>query len=138
ARRLEGLQRELGELVRSHSSVHVLISLREEFLAGLSGFRAYLPGIYSSSYRLERLQGTAASKAISNPAEKWGKRFESALVDKLLDDLKAEVSADLDPHSALQPEGIEAPFLQLVCRRLWFDAIRNRADRLSLELYKTA
>ncbi|MCA1542444.1 hypothetical protein I6F18_21015 [Bradyrhizobium sp. NBAIM32] len=138
ARNLEPLRRDLGELIRSNSDVHVLISLREEFLAGLSGFRTYVPHIYNSTYRLERLQGEAARAAIIKPAESWSKGVSADLVDQLVLDLRAEMAPDTDPQSALQPEGIEAPFLQLVCRRLWFDAEQRRASTLNIELYRAA
>jgi hypothetical protein len=129
-------QQILGDLIRSEPSVHVLISLREEFLARLNSFRVHVPSIYNSNYRLERLQGKAARVAITKPAEKWGKTVEPMLVEKLLEDLRADLSVEADPQSALQPEGIEAPFLQLVCRRLWFDAEKNRDGQLGIGLYR--
>ncbi|TGN76192.1 hypothetical protein EOW77_0031515 [Bradyrhizobium yuanmingense] len=138
ARGLESFKRELGELIRSNSSVHVLISLREEFLAGLSAFRSHIPQIFNSTYRLERLQGEAARSAITRPAETWKKGVSPQLVEELLLDLRADASPDTDPQSALQPEGIEAPFLQLVCRRLWLDAERSHQGVLGIDLYRAA
>ncbi|WP_338128773.1 hypothetical protein [Bradyrhizobium ottawaense] len=138
ARSLESFKRELGELIRSNSSVHVLISLREEFLAGLSAFRSHIPQIFNSTYRLERLQGEAARSAITKPAETWKKSVSPELVEELLLDLRADSSPDTDPQSALQPEGIEAPFLQLVCRRLWLDAERSHQEVLGIDLYRAA
>src|SRR5262249_3735899 len=60
ARNLEPLQSELGTLIRTCGGVHILISLREEFLAGLNAFRMHIPSIYQSTYRLERLRDAAA------------------------------------------------------------------------------
>jgi WD40 repeat protein len=125
---VEPFRSELVRVVRSDIDVRVVISFREEFLAAVdSCFRDHLVGLFASTYHLEHLTPAQARTAVEEPAERFGKHYHPDLVDRLLTDLDSrrtvvpgrESAADNPFASALFHGGIEVPFLQLICRRLW-------------------
>jgi hypothetical protein len=131
--RPDPLRAELAELLRADVDVHVVLSLREEFLAGLEVFAREIVAIYDSKFRLEHLSDDGARDAIVKPAEKFAVSVEPDLVDRLLVDLKRH--AETGTAAAAIATGIELPFLQLVCKGLW-EARKPNANSLSLEQYE--
>ena len=120
----------LPALLAAPLRVNVLISLREDSLAKLDRFTGRIPGLFSNTLRLDRLDRRSARSAILRPAERYAEltgidvSVEPALVEQVLDEVGAgqiepalgglgAVSADLDGSR------IEAPYLQLVMQRLW-------------------
>jgi hypothetical protein len=131
--RPDPLRAELAELLRANVDVHVVLSLREEFLAGLEVFAREIVAIYDSKFRLEHLSDDGARDAIVKPAEKFAVSVEPALIDRLLVDLKRH--AEAGTATAAMATGIELPFLQLVCKGLW-EARKPNTNNLSLEQYE--
>ena len=74
----------------------------------------------SSKEALTRLDEVEFRRAIEEPAEKVGLKFENGVVDNLVRDL-AEVSAGL-------------PLLQFTLMMLWQERVRNR---ISLDAYES-
>jgi hypothetical protein len=142
--RPDSFQAELARLLRGSSDAHVVVSLREEFLAGLEVLAREIVTIYDSKFRLEHLSDEGARDAIVKPAERFGIAVEPALVDALQVDLKHQADpkqqadrkqpADFGVASATMAAGIELPLLQLVCKGLWESSKRN-GKNLSLDLY---
>lgn len=124
---------ELAAVLRSGLDCHVVLSLREEFLASLNVFRRDIPTLLDSTYRLEYLMQDKAQEAIRTPAERAGAEIEEALVERILSDLtKASATADMDSLAVRPVEAIELPFLQLICEKLWQASDRRR---LTVGLY---
>jgi WD40 repeat protein len=121
---LDALGRELGELVRSNLEVHVVLSLREEFLARLHVFSKQIVTLFGSTFRLDHLAGKEACQAIEGPGAKFRMRFayEPKLVVALLVDLKIGSSAAGAASEEVQSEGIDLPIMQIVCDCLWRDS----------------
>lgn len=101
---------------RAPPRVHVVFSLREDFLAELSAFEQYLPSILDNRFRLPLLTRASAREAICGPAELYGLRFDEEVLVALLHELFEE--------------GIDPPQLSIVCDRLWEhrDATTGRVD----------
>lgn len=116
---LDPFAAELAGLINAESDVHVLLSLREEFLASLDMLRGRIVTLLSSTHRLRPLDDADVRTAIVAPAEQFGGRVEPALVDALLRDLRADPSDDQPAVTRLVAGHVELPFLQLVCRQLW-------------------
>ena len=104
----------------------VLISLREDSLAGLDALRAVVPEILSSLVQLRPLERRAAEQAIRRPVERWGEdhygdpqyiKIEPSLVEELLDQLGQAT--------------VELPFLQLTLQQLWGEM--QKGDKRSLD-----
>lgn len=101
--------------------VRFVFVLREDVLAEMSQFKPAIPEIFHHEYRLQRLAREQAARAITEPAQAVGCRYEPELVFRLLD--------DLSDHDTVDP-----PHLQIVCDTL-YDA-RDEEDRITLEAYE--
>ena len=110
--------------------VNVLVSLREDSLAKLDRFTGRIPGLFSNTLRLDRLDRQAARSAIVRPVERFGELtgtdvvVEAGLVERVLDEVGAgQIEPALGGLGAVEgrEDGarIEAPYLQLVMQRLW-------------------
>jgi hypothetical protein len=145
---IETARRELAALVRDRDiDLKILISLREEFLAALEPFRRDIPGLFDSTYRLERLSAGSLADAIVKPASQLRVGVDGALVETLIRDLGGE-SVTAVPTSAHAPGNVstkaptaevavELPMLQLLMAALWKEAIATKSQGITLDLYRT-
>ncbi len=126
------LTAELGELLTARDlNVHVLISIREDALAGLDRFKGQVPHLFGNYLRIAHLDRAAATAAIRLPLAEYNRRVpadaavdvDPQLVDDLLDQVRAgSVAVDPDGASTASTTRsglIEAPYLQLVLTRIW-------------------
>lgn len=123
------------------ANVRLMISLREDALAGLDRFKGTIPDLFGNYLRLDRLDPEMALEAIERPLEGYNRDAERPV--GLEPGLAAEVVRQLgDPEVGLVrrhgpsthrsgreapvPARIEPAFLQLVLTRLWeADAARE-------------
>jgi tetratricopeptide (TPR) repeat protein len=145
---IETVRRELAALVRDRDiDLKILISLREEFLAALEPFRRDIPGLFDSTYRLERLSAGSLAEAIFKPASRLGVAVDSALVETLIRDLErrsvaavptpGEAPGNASTYTATTEVAIELPMLQLVMAALWKEAVATNRRDITLDLYRT-
>lgn len=113
-----GLVALLAELLGdSTSSIRVLISLREDYLARLDELKDEMPGMFSSEYRLRQLTAFGARQAITRPLTNKGIRYDSKLVSHILD--------------IISVEDFDSLLLQIICSAVVFEATRSgRPDQL--------
>lgn len=112
------------------SPVHILISMREEWLGAWEEANDYLPDSLSSLYRLAPLTDREIKRAIKKPASIEGSiTFSDELVSTLMADLRRPSAYGLGAMH------IEPGLLQLVCRRLWNEAQLLRKNVVEPELY---
>lgn len=126
----------LGALLRSGAEIRVVLTMREEYLASLDNLRPHILTVPQAMYRLAPLSGDEARAAIREPVRlaAFGGDVEPALLDRLQADLRGDAVAG-GLAEASQAAGVSAPFLQLVCQRLWA-AVADKADRtITLALY---
>jgi len=131
---LDPFAAELAALIHAECDVHVLLSLREEFLASLDVLRDRMIMLLSSTHRLRPLDDASVREAIVSPAEQCGGSVEPGLVDALLQELRANPSDEQPAVARLVAGHVELPFLQLVCRQLWLTA--GDEHRLTLAQYE--
>jgi WD40 repeat protein len=129
--------------------VNVLISIREDALAWLDRFKAWLPGLFDNSIRIRHLDRDKARLAIEGPLRRHNEagppeaqvRIEEALVDTVLDELRfGRVALGGRGQALISHESvtdtlqgsIETPYLQLVMRRLWDAEVANGSSTLRL------
>jgi formylglycine-generating enzyme required for sulfatase activity len=101
-------RRELGRLLGELCEVarlHLLFSLREDFLAEMAALEEWIPTLLDSRFRLTALTREQARQCICGPAELFGVQMDPELVETLLDELESQ--------------GVEPPELQIVMDRLW-------------------
>jgi WD40 repeat protein len=138
---------ELAEAIRRPGlRANFLLGIREDALAKLDAFKGRVPGLFSNSLRLDRLDRAAGEAAIVGPINAYNAlvepddRFEiePALVTRLLDEVTAgRVDLGAAGQGRAAEDGaagrIEAPYLQLVLERLWDAEARGGSGRLRLE-----
>jgi WD40 repeat protein len=135
----EGLTAELGRILSTRGlPVHVLLSIREDALAGLDRFEGRVPRLFDNYLRLAHLSRTAAQAAIEGPLNHYNRvvppdqrmSIEPDLIATLLDQVRtgsvrvAPEDTAPDRFAANGPASddrgdIETPYLQLVLTRLW-------------------
>jgi hypothetical protein len=130
ATRLNPIKRELGALVRAAGiDARVLISLRQEFLAGLEPFRSEILGLFGSTYLLGPLDESSVREAIEKPAAAMGVPCEAELSRLLIEDLDGS-------RSESGERGVDLPMLQIVCAQIWKAMVRSRGTALTANLYR--
>jgi WD40 repeat protein len=109
-----------------------LLAIREDALARLDRFKASIPNLFGNYLRLPHLDREAARSAILGPADCYNALVDASkrmavdtdLADAVLDEV-ATGRVDLGQtgrgvvSGAPSDDRIEAPYLQLVMRRLW-------------------
>jgi len=113
--------------------VHVVLSVREDALAQLDAFKSQLPGLFSNSLRLDRLDRRAATRAVEGPLERYNElvaaddavEIEAELVEDILRSVEAgrirlgDTGLGGVEEVSTERDSVEAPYLQLVLERLW-------------------
>jgi len=122
----ETLPQVLGAPLR----INVLVSLREDSLAKLDRFTGRIPGLFSNTLRLDRLDRASARTAIVRPTERFAEltgvaiSVEPELVEDVLDQVGAgQIEPARGGLGAVEGDDramrVEAPYLQLVMQRIW-------------------
>jgi WD40 repeat protein len=131
----------LPALVAAPMRINVLVSLREDSLAKLDRFTGRIPGLFSNTLRLDRLDRQSATAAIVRPVERYAEltgvavSVESDLVERVLDEVGAgQIEPALGGLGAVETTDsgarIEAPYLQLVMQRIWDEERAGGSDVL--------
>ncbi|HUG65666.1 MAG TPA: WD40 repeat domain-containing protein, partial [Gaiellaceae bacterium] len=134
----------LPALLAGALRVNVLVSLREDSLAKLDRFTGRIPGLFSNTLRLDRLDRESARAAIVRPVDRFAEltgravSIEPTLVEQVLDEVGAgQIEPALGGLGAVEGPSdgsrIEAPYLQLVMQRLWDEEQSRGSDVLQLE-----
>jgi len=111
--------------------LHVLFSMREEWLGAWGETTDYLPRGFEAMVRLGSLTRKELIRAIERPAQVEGSvGINRGLASELLDDLKRP------SLYGLGDEYVEPGLLQLVCRRLWNEAAARPDKLMSPGLYE--
>jgi hypothetical protein len=133
---LEQLWDELS-LIANEPQRHarVLLSIREDYLAGLDELMTRVPGLLDNRLRIGRLSLESLHEALLCPLEKGDPvlTVEEELVKELLEDLQR--SAIQDP---LVEDWVEPGYFQVVCRHLWNLDHVNPKGALTLRTYREA
>jgi len=132
----QGAQREaffnqLNQALGDHTTIHLLLAIREDFIAQLTPYERLLPEPLQSRFRLEPLQPAAALVAIKSPAAQAQRTFAEGVAESLVDNLRRSQpgsnSVAANGHNLVAAQGMKAqlgPYvepvhLQIVCRQLW-------------------
>jgi len=97
----------IKEVVESDTQCHVIFSIREEFLAGITEFEYDLPEIFSNRFRVEKMKRANAIQAVEGPCKVHDIETETGFSEELID--------------KLCPSGneIELTFLQIYLDRIF-------------------
>ena len=108
----------------SELPVRLIISLRKDYYSDLAEFEPYIHTIFWSQLRLDSMERTHAAEAITAPVSRLGKPVTYApnLLDAILDDLGGS--------------GMELPHMQIICTRLFGDALSMGVNTIDLTQYE--
>lgn len=117
---------------RREGAANFLLSIREDALAKLDRLQGRVPGLLENLVRIEHLTESAARKAIERPLAHWSSlttpvRIEPALVEQIL--VQVQAGRMLLPNAGgigkVPTSGgqrrAQAPYLQLVLARIWYE-----------------
>jgi len=113
-----------SQLETSRGSLTILFSIREDYIGSLWDWshKNALSEVWSTAYRISRLNTQDAKDAISKPFAFAGKNLQKALGDKLVTDLERIGNNRVYP-----------PYVQVVCGTL-FDEVGS-TKKITLSLY---
>lgn len=127
-----GLWNALGAIVNvEEPPVHVLVSMREEWLGAWVEAAQYLPDAYRTLYRLEPLSRDELTSVVTLPPQLVGSSItvEPEFVKELLDDLTKKQAFGFGNAY------VEPGMVQLACRRMWAEAATSPRRALDRTLY---
>lgn len=104
--------------------VRFVLSIRKDYFSDLAEFEFYIPGIFENQRRLDAMERTQAAEVITASASKLGNPVSYApdLLDAILDDLKGS--------------GMELPHMQIICTRLFENALAAGTNTIDLPKYQ--
>ena len=125
----------LRQLLDQHPRMSLLLSLREDDVAGLDPHAALLPDRLRARFRLELLDQEAALQAIQLPALQADGELSAAAAQALVDDLRTVriQRPDGSGQEVLSP-WVEPVHLQVVCHRLWSQAATDPGGARRIEV----
>lgn len=115
--------RQLRSVLQTAPYLHLLLVIREDFVASLDPYMRWLPGRLQARYGMERLGPEAAEVAIANPVYKSSHPFAPGVARQLVDNLRLiRVQGQNEPQPGQYVEPVQ---LQVVCLQLW-ENLRQR------------
>lgn len=132
---------ELGDVVESlgddRDGIWLLLGIKDELVGGLEPYAHYLPGYLRAKYRLSLLSMAEAKAAIQKPCAEQNVDFSNDAADELIRRLShARVRTPVhDAATFPSSTEVEPLLLQVVCRRLWRDLLKQKKsfDRIDIE-----
>jgi WD40 repeat protein len=115
-----GFFTELGEALRRSQGLHVLVIIRDDFMAKLSPFARMLPGELRAHFHLERLRHAQARDAIEKPLLTTIRHYADGVPQRIVEDLsRIRVQDEAGATKEIPGPYVEPVQLQLVCDDLW-------------------
>jgi hypothetical protein len=122
----EGFFKQLQTVLDADSKLNVVLTMREDHIAGLDRYTPLLSDGLRNRFRMERLKSSGAIEAIRKPAEIGGRPFLEGVSETLVKDLCRIHVADVeragngsDEANPVYGEFVDPVQLQIVCHRLW-------------------
>lgn len=116
----EDFFRQVAAALDAFPSLHILFTMREEYIAELTRFVGVLPDRLRAQFRLELLGEEAALQAIQRPAQAAGVDFTDGAAQKLVNDLRQTWVQQPDGTRRMETGSTVEPVqLQVVCHSLW-------------------
>lgn len=131
----------LLESARSPLPIHIVVTMRSEYLGACSLISGLAEAISAGMYLTPRMTRSECREAIEGPARVRGFDLEPELVSRLLNDLENfapfEQQDRLDPAEQLSLQADQLPLMQHVLNRMWRrarGAHRAEDGRLTIRL----
>ncbi len=138
---------QVAAVVNALMPVNLLVSIREDALAGLDRYKGKIPALFDNYLRIGSLDREAARQAITGPLDRYNEAapdgpvaIEPLLVEAVLDQVSAgRVTVGAGGVGTVEgeshaPAEVEASHLQLVMTKLWSEVERSGSSVLRLAM----
>lgn len=118
---IESFVHELATVIQaSEVDVHVVFSMREEFLGEVSVFDNLVPDLLGNYYRLRNPNKRQAREIIERTVMAAGVACDETGLEQLVEDLMTVYAVDRQrSEPPLRKDYIVPPYTQIVCSRIW-------------------
>ncbi|MFI6511154.1 tetratricopeptide repeat protein [Streptosporangium sp. NPDC050855] len=120
---------QLTQAAREHAGLHLLLSLREEYLAPMLPYERLLGRSSRTRFRLLPLSRAAALDAVTRPLEGTGRSFAPGAAERLVDGLGPGLLTGPDEETGTS-RTVEPVRLQIACSALW-DALPSSLTEIT-------
>jgi WD40 repeat protein len=115
---------QVREALKADPLLHVLFSMREDYIAELDPYTPTLPEKLQTRLRLERLRRDSALEAVTGPLEAAPlaaerRSFAPGVAERLVDNLLAVRVKTVAGEREVAGEFVEPLQLQVVCQTIW-------------------
>ncbi len=125
-----GFFEQLTAAMARHPNLWVVLTLREDYVAGLEPYSHLTPNRLRARFYMQRMNTEAAREAVERPAANAGRPFAEGVAGRLVDNLRMVRTAGQDEYHA--GEYVEPVQLQVVCFQLWQDLHDRPAPTIEL------
>lgn len=109
--------RQVRSVLQAAPQLHLLLVMREDFVASLDPYLRWLPGRLPARYGMERLGPEAAEEAIAGPVATSDRPFAPGVAGQLVENLRLiRVQGQITPQPGQYVEPVQ---LQVVCLQMW-------------------
>jgi hypothetical protein len=129
----EDFFQQVSQALEAYPILHVLFTIREDYIAELTPYVNLLPEQLRPRFRMERLKREAALQAIQQPAAQAGRPFAEGVAEALVDNLRRTQPGQTISNLQSPELGayIEPVHLQIVCHQLWANLPPDRTTILA-------
>ncbi|MEU8247247.1 tetratricopeptide repeat protein [Nonomuraea sp. NPDC048916] len=111
---------QVAHAVQRHTGLHVLLSLREEYLFLVLPYERPIGQGSRTRFHLRPLSAAGALEAVRGPLRHSGRTITPAAAELLVEDLRTAVIVDESGRtSTIELDTVEPVQLQVVCSALW-------------------
>jgi hypothetical protein len=125
-----GFFEQLSAAMTRHPNLWLVLTLREDYIAGLEPFSHLAPNRLRSRFYMQRMGIESAREAVERPAANAKRPFAGGVASKLVDNLRMVRTAGQTEYHA--GEYVEPVQLQVVCFQLWEDLRSKEAATIEL------
>ena len=125
-----GFFERLSEAMARHPNLWVVLTLREDYIAGLEPYAHLMPNRLRARFYMQRMGIEAAREAVERPAAQAKRPFAKGVPSMLVDNLRmVRTAGQIEYHAG---EYVEPVQLQVVCFQLWEDLRDKQAATIEL------
>ena len=118
----EGFFTQISRALQDEPLLHVVFSMREDFVAELETYADLVPRRFGPRFHLERMRPGQALDAVQGPLAGTGRQFTPEAAEHLVSELrKVRVQSFAGQTISVTGEYVEPVQLQVVCQNLWQD-----------------
>jgi hypothetical protein len=116
----DGFLRQLAEAIKRVQRLHMMISIREDFVADLLPYETIIAGHSRARFRVRALDRTGALEAVIGPLTNTRRTFAPGVAEALVDDLRTLTRTNVVGEIIrIVSDRIEPIQLQVACSGLW-------------------